>query len=588
MLVEELNLIAAPDRTRIVRVNEHRWLFSFLLHGSLQSTKRAVEESVRGRGQETKGIQVRILVEGVPAVVDHGGQPLLLQRFRGELELSRGGLEPLREPAHAPWDVEPHGFAAQDPLDVDPLEVGMVGGLKDFTHQVLNGPVKPPIAPAQRLADALNHLKVRAALAGRRDDAPRVLEMEMAVALVKIARLDERHGRKDDVRVPGRVGKEAIVNHRKKIFPPEALEDQVLKRRRCRGVRSVNVKKIKGRVAPPRERIPQVGHVQDAGRTLQPIGALDRAQIGLELAPGVVLNASAELLIGSESACQATNRPHAGGAVRVASKANPDLEDRRLGGGEAVREDLKLLEGHPGDFRRPFGRILREDLVAKALIPDRAAGNEASIHEAIALEDMHQAERQRRVRARLHLNPAVGHGHGTISIGIDSDQLRALLPCFLDERHQVDLRRDHVAAPNHDQVRVDNVFWIDPKSIPHHGVVAGIGAVIANVLTKGGRSQAVEERFTTIALHAPHGAGVVVLKNGLAAVARLNFLDTLRRHAEGLIPRDRGEAGSSPSARSSRSGRLPSCLFGGEDRASDGANRPRPRSGSPSRKGSPG
>lgn len=78
----------------------------------------------------------------------------------------------------------------------------------------------------------------------------------------------------------------------------------------------------------------------------------------------------------------------------------------------------------------------------------------------------------------------VGLFGGRRAVGVDHDELGiAFAPCFLRPVHEVDLRMHRVAAPDDDQVGIDDFARIDAALDADAGQPAGVGERDAEALT---------------------------------------------------------------------------------------------------------
>ena len=168
-------------------------------------------------------------------------------------------------------------------------------------------------------------------------------------------------------------------------------------------------------------------------------------------------------------------------------------------------------------------------------------GQPLLIVQVVADDDVHHAKRERGVGLRLEGNPLVGDGRCRAQAGVHHHDLRALLARLHEVAEFGRVRVGHVAAPQHDHVRVEVVARVVRAAL--HAVGQDhthAGALIAHDaldVEHGAAERAGEARGRA------HGevarvAGERVEAGGLLAVLVLRLKQLLRDFVHGLIPRD--------------------------------------------------
>ena len=136
----------------------------------------------------------------------------------------------------------------------------------------------------------------------------------------------------------------------------------------------------------------------------------------------------------------------------------------------------------------------------------------------------------------------IGHRGGGGAVRINDRQLRAALLAGAGHvRHHVDLRRNRIAAPDHDQVglrhlpRVDAAAGTDPGQPADLRQRCADGHLLARV------AHHVAQPVDAIALHQSHRAGVVERPHRLGAMTRRRSDKSLGDAIQRLGPADAAE-----------------------------------------------
>ncbi len=165
------------------------------------------------------------------------------------------------------------------------------------------------------------------------------------------------------------------------------------------------------------------------------------------------------------------------------------------------------------------------------------------VGEALLEEHVHDRAGERAVGAGPRHQVDVGDlGRGR-AVGIDHDEGRAaLLPRARDPAHQVDLRRDRIAAPHDDEVGLRDLARVGAALGPCPGHPAGVGQRVAVCRMLARIAQRVAQALDPVALHQPHGAGIEERPHGFGAEFLRGAGERLGDLVERVVPRDRLEA----------------------------------------------
>ena len=189
----------------------------------------------------------------------------------------------------------------------------------------------------------------------------------MTVGLVEIRVFGECRGRQDDVGIAGGICEKPLVNDSKQIFPGEPGVDLGLQGSGGGRVGSVDIEKSDRRILPVAQGRSDVGHVQAAWLSLEPVGAVDGVELELKLGAGVVLDAAAERLVGAREPGQGADGPNRPAAAGASADSNSHLDERGAGAGKFPGQALDVFLRQAGELRRPGRLEARQHLSAQAL-----------------------------------------------------------------------------------------------------------------------------------------------------------------------------------------------------------------------------
>ena len=170
--------------------------------------------------------------------------------------------------------------------------------------------------------------------------------------------------------------------------------------------------------------------------------------------------------------------------------------------------------------------------------------DELPVLPAFGQHDVQQAERERGVRARHRREVPVALRRGARPNRIDGDDQRAVLPRLEDRPPQVGMRRQHVRAPEHDELREPERLRVHSDAVVAQRVAGAESArdrADRHDVTR--RAQHVPEPASRAvdALDQPHAAGADEGPDRLGAVLRDHVPEPRRDPLERLVPRDPGE-----------------------------------------------
>ena len=143
--------------------------------------------------------------------------------------------------------------------------------------------------------------------------------------------------------------------------------------------------------------------------------------------------------------------------------------------------------------------------------------NELVIHETLIDEDMHQAQGQGRVRAGFDHQVPVRAAGGPVAIRIDGHDPGAVFSRPGEKGPGMEIGRQGVAAPDHDQVGMNGALDIGAGHIPEAGGKTLVRRRAADGSQQFRRPQFVEKCMTAMEIHQAHGAGVGVRQDGFGA-----------------------------------------------------------------------
>ena len=287
----------------------------------------------------------------------------------------------------------------------------------------------------------------------------------------------------------------------------------------------------------------QARHVDDARRALErarqhQIGPLQSRRVECEGSAGGELQPPAELLPGADQRGQHANRARGRPAVLRTLYAVVQADHGRRTGRVLA---CQALDVGCGDARQT-GNMLRRvglNVFAQGLKSVGMLGDIIPVVEPFLDDDVHQAKRQGRVRARLDGDMPVSGAGGAGAVWVDDHQPRAVAPCFFDEGPQVNVIAVDIRGPRDDVPGMAEMFRVGAQLFPvdrYQGIAA-----------RGRADRAIEPRgaepVKEAAIHGPiaehtHRSRVGVGQDGLRTVLLGDVPQPFRDQVQCLIPAD--------------------------------------------------
>src|SRR5204863_3175778 len=139
----------------------------------------------------------------------------------------------------------------------------------------------------------------------------------------------------------------------------------------------------------------------------------------------------------------------------------------------------------------------------------------------ITPDDVHQAQRQRGIRAGADGQPPVAACRCLAAIRIDADDLRPRFAGAVHDRPKVHVRNAGVRSPVDDVARMDYGFWIERGSrAERHVAASGAGSRTDGAVEQGGAEAVEEPPIQTAALQLAHRSSIAVRLNRLPSFGR--------------------------------------------------------------------
>jgi len=131
-----------------------------------------------------------------------------------------------------------------------------------------------------------------------------------------------------------------------------------------------------------------------------------------------------------------------------------------------ARQRLDVGHRDAGDLGNAFGRIVRGARL-QLLEAERVFLHVIVIDQPLGDDDVHHAQRERAVGARLDGHVPVRLFGGARAHGVDDHDLGTLLLRFEDERPRVQVGADHVHPPHDDVLRVGKALEVQSTGWAH-------------------------------------------------------------------------------------------------------------------------
>ena len=159
------------------------------------------------------------------------------------------------------------------------------------------------------------------------------------------------------------------------------------------------------------------------------------------------------------------------------------------------------------------------------------------IVEAVADDDVHHAEGERRIRAGSDLHEPIGEGSGAVPMHVDMHE-RGTVPLRLaDVRHLVHVGGDDVGAPRDDIACVGRRLGVGSAVRADGHVEAGIAGGGTDGARELAGSEAIEEApIHTRIVDDAHRARETVWKHGVRAMLIDDAAKTVGNERERIVP----------------------------------------------------
>ena len=291
------------------------------------------------------------------------------------------------------------------------------------------------------------------------------------------------------------------------------------------------------------QRIADRRHVDRARRAANQIGTLQCSSVDRKRTRRRQQRASGRIAPRADERRQARGRAHRIAAAVRALHAIVEANRRRLDRAVIVRKPQHLIgrdaAGLRSAFRRPFGGARRERVE-----PDGVTLDVISIDEIIRDQNMHDAVRERRVRSGQKRDVLMTLFRRRASIRIDGDDARAAPFRFLHARPQMQIRRDRIAAPDHDQPAVLELLEVHPDRCADDRYPSRFACSRANRAVEERCAQPMEKSaIHRLTLNETHRPAIAVRHDRLRAVRRFDDgSEALCDFVQRFIPRNAREA----------------------------------------------
>ena len=401
---------------------------------------------------------------------------------------------------------------------------------------------------------------IRSRLAARRNRLLRKLHKVVPVRSLHVGVLQKRRRRQHKIRVIGGVGKKLLVHHGEEIVALEAAPHRVRIRRHRSRIRVVHKQRMHRRAVVgtvlllPRSLAPLLPRLAKLGQRLakrrhihhprQPPQRRSQRQIGplqcffvpRKRARRRKLSSAAARLPCPRQRRQHRNRAHRRSAVLRALHAV--IQPQRRGPRRRVlaRQLLNLAGRHSGPSSHAFRSVFAHTL-GQRFKAVRHSGNVGAVFQAFVENHVHQAQRQRHIRAGPNRDMPVRHGRGARAVGVNHDQPRTVAPRLLHKRPQVNVVAVDIRAPRQNQFRPPEIFGRRAEFFPVHQVPRLAARLGTNRAIELARAHAMKKSpiHRSVSQHA-NGSRVAVRQNRFRTVAIARLLEPRRNRVQRFIP----------------------------------------------------
>ena len=167
----------------------------------------------------------------------------------------------------------------------------------------------------------------------------------------------------------------------------------------------------------------------------------------------------------------------------------------------------------------------------------RHFGNVRAVFQALVENHVHQAQRQRCIRAGADRNMPVGHGRGARAVGVDHDQPRPVAPRLLHKRPQMNVVAVDVCTPSKNQFRQPEILGRHAEFFPVHQVPCLPARLGANGAVELAPAQAMKKPpiHRSVSQHAD-GSRVAVWQDRFRSVAIACLLQPRGNRVQRFVP----------------------------------------------------
>ena len=293
----------------------------------------------------------------------------------------------------------------------------------------------------------------------------------VAVGPVDIEVFKLRGRGQDDIGVVHGIGGELLVDDGEQVVAHQAGDHLALVGADGGGVAIVDVQGANGRAGQlAGQGFGQLVHVDRPGAGWRQVEAGQSITGEVERAAGREQGPSAVVPPGADDRGQAGDRPDRHPPSEVALEAVVDPDQARGFGCIAPGQFLDRLGVNPGDRRDPVDRIFFQGSAPESIRPDGRSVEIILIDQAVAPEDVHQAQGERRVGPGAGLDVPVGPSGGRASERVDRHQRRARFPGLNHPAPEVAVGVRGVGTPVDDQLATAHRHRVGPQPPPAHRV----------------------------------------------------------------------------------------------------------------------
>ena len=239
---------------------------------------------------------------------------------------------------------------------------------------------------------------------------------------------------------------------------------------------------------------------------------------------------------GADDSRQAGDEARRHGAVAIAGLAAAEADERRPGPAVGVGQFDDDVGRHAGDALRFFRRILGQDVLFQVLPAEDVPVQEGFVSQAVTVEDMHHAQGQGSIRTGADGDEVVGQVGRLVAIGIDTPDDGPFGPGRFDVVVEVDIRGQHMDAPEEDAVAVLGCLRRRRHGIAHDVLEAPPFGRSADGPVQFRSTQTIEQAVQGVVLDDAHGTGIRIGQDGFGTGFGDDGLPGPGYFCQGLVP----------------------------------------------------